>query len=140
MTGEVRVSDHQASIWVEGIREVEPSGVSGAFDVRIDAVAVWSDDPGIDCVPLIGVGESGLVVLADSGAMVMATANFIDTSWCTTYTGRATGSSFEVWLDIDCEYCDYRFSGVVDDGGIAGTYHGFDGVCHTEAEFSGTRR
>ena len=140
VTGELRSSDYWPSIWVEGIREVEPEGVSGAFDVRLDTVSVWSDDPGVDCAPLIGEGETGLVVLSDTGAMVMATASFIDTSWCTTYTGRATGSSFEVLLDIDCDYCDYRFDGVVDDDDIVGIYHGFDGVCHTEAAFTGARR
>jgi hypothetical protein len=139
VVGEVRAGYGRPSVHVEGIREVERSGIGGIYEVAVGSVRVWAEDEGADCGAVVGRGDEARIVVAEAGGIAVATANSLPTPWCTTYSGTTAGSSFLVWLDIDCSYCDYRLEADVVDGRLEGTYHAFDGMCHTEAAISGPR-
>jgi hypothetical protein len=127
---------------VVGIREIEPFGVGGEYQLVIEDVLVWADDPGVDCDRILAPGDLARMVVADAGGSLVVTVPVFDGwGWCMEYWGELTGSSFEVWIPVDCDgcCCDFWITGSFESGSVTGIYHAYDGVCHAEVGFRGSR-
>lgn len=140
MTGLVRAGTRWEPpvLEVAGVREIEPVGYGGLYEIRVIAVDVRAEEPGVDCLPGVYVGDTGSLVVADaSGDLVVSTPLL----GCEEFWGSRDWSAFEAWVPIDCDgcCCDFWIDGSFGEDAITGTYHGWDGICHVEIQFEGGR-
>lgn len=140
MTGELRAGStwEPPSLFVTGVREIDPVGRGGRYDILVSRVDVWAEEIGVDCIPGAFVGDTGRVTVTDAGGELIFGASLFG---CSEFWGSRDWSAFEVWVPIDCDgcCCDFWIDGTFGDGALTGTYHGWDGVCHVEIDFEGER-
>ena len=82
-----------------------------------------------------------MVANAD-GSLIINAPMFDGWGWCMEYWGGLGGNVFEAWIPIDCDgcCCDFWLDGEFsDDGSVVGAYHAYDGTCHAEITFRGSR-
>lgn len=84
----------------------------------------------------------GRFAVADAAGSIVVSAPVLDwAGWCMEFWGTRTSTSFEAWIPVDCDgcCCDFWIEGTFGPSSVSGTYHHFDGICHAEAFFEGTR-
>jgi hypothetical protein len=143
MTGVVTMAGRSPAIQVMGVTRLDPAGVGGRYTIRVSAATSWPEVSGVTCPVPVAVGEEGMMLVADAeGALVLRASIFGTGAGCGEFEGTREGDTFDAMVPIECDgcCCDYEVAGSFPvEGSVTGTYTSFDGACHVEVVFEGSR-
>jgi len=127
--------------WLEvtGSRLVDPEDLGGHYPVVITGIESDVTDP--VCVPppwIVGAAVDLYVARSGPQVRVAAPAFHCEANLSGGFDAGDSGP-FTVWLPIDCDWCDFHLSAVVNGEHLVGEYTAQDGPCTHIVRLEGTR-